>query len=195
MSSHHVIRDEQEPPVIILDRTQNIDLLKQLLGWSPFVYTMDETAEWAMSLDIKIDGVLVYKPNEHVKINLQSGNYQVKQISAVNILASLINLLKNKSYTGINIFCSKVQNDKMLEDIENVLFDLPLTLITDFETTIVIRKSKFRKWYPQNQLLAILKGELLENENLVKEGKEYLVKKDGIVQVNSEDSILIIKEY
>jgi hypothetical protein len=194
MSSHHVIRDEQEPPVFILDTTESIDLLKQLLGWSPTVWVIEAAAEWAMSLDIKIDGILTYEPKKHEKINQQSGEYKLKRINQADLLPSLFHLLENKMYTGMNIFCNQSQRAIILDDIGKEAINLPITLITDFETTIVSKKRKFRKWYPKGQMIGILQGDLLENENLQQQKENYLVKKDGIVQINSEDSIIIIKE-
>ncbi len=194
MSSHHVIRDEQEPPLFILHRSQNIALVKQLLGWSPSVWVMEPEAEWVMSLDVKIDGVLTLKPGKHQKINQQIGEYSVAMFNEEDAIGSIYQVLAGKEYTGIHIFCDSYQRDELLKKVSNQIDNLPIILITDFETVIIIKKAKFRKWYSKGTQLQILKGELSENDNLERVGENYLIKNDGIIQINSKDSIIVVKE-
>ncbi len=194
MSSHHVIRDEQEPPLFILHQSQNVALLKQLLGWSPSVWVMEPVAEWVMSLDVKIDGVLTIEPEKHQNINQQIGEYSLALLKEEDVFGSIYQVLAGKEYTGIHIFCDSNQRDELLKKVSKQIYNLPVTLITDFETNIIIKKTKFRKWYSKGTQLQILKGELSENDNLERVGENYLIKNEGIVQINSKDSIIILKE-
>ncbi len=59
MSSHHIVKDKQEPALLILDLQQIVpEYLGQLLEWSPTVLVTDEMYEHADSLGIKIDAVI-----------------------------------------------------------------------------------------------------------------------------------------
>ncbi len=194
MSSHHVIRDEQEPPVFVLDETVNIDLLKQLLGWSPAVWVLEPIAEWTMSLDIKIDGILSKEPEKHQAIEQQSGSYSLSKLKNGGILAAINQIVASKLYTGINIFCNSRQRDEILQCVTDSSLNLPLTLLIDFETIIVIKKQKFRKWYSAGTQLQIMKGELFENDHLIGNNDLRTIKDDGIIQVSSKDSMIIIRE-
>ena len=59
MSSHHIVRDDQEPALIIANGAAcQPELLGQLLEWSPLVVVLDSAMERVMELDIKVDVLL-----------------------------------------------------------------------------------------------------------------------------------------
>jgi len=59
MSSHHIVRDDQEPALIIANGAAcSVDLLHQLLEWSPIVIVLDAAIERVLQLEIKIDVLL-----------------------------------------------------------------------------------------------------------------------------------------
>ena len=59
MSSHHIVRDDQEPALIIANGQEcSMELLGQLLEWSPIVIVLDNAIERVLQLDIKIDVLL-----------------------------------------------------------------------------------------------------------------------------------------
>src|SRR4051812_11485377 len=59
MSSHHIVRDDQEPALIIANgEACNPELLGQLLEWSPLVIVLDTAIERVMPLNIKVDVLL-----------------------------------------------------------------------------------------------------------------------------------------
>ena len=56
MSSHHIIRDKQEPALIIANgEACSLDMVEQLLEWSPTVIVLDGAIERVVSLGIKVD--------------------------------------------------------------------------------------------------------------------------------------------
>jgi thiamine pyrophosphokinase len=63
MSSHHIVRDEQEPALLIANGESCSDeLLGQLLEWSPVVVVLDRAVWRVLDRGIKID-VLLGEPN------------------------------------------------------------------------------------------------------------------------------------
>ena len=59
MSSHHIVRDDQEPALIIANGAScNEELLGQLLEWSPLVIVLDSAMERVLDLGIKVDVLL-----------------------------------------------------------------------------------------------------------------------------------------
>ena len=59
MSSHHIVRDDQEPALIIANGAScSEELLGQLLEWSPYVIVLDSAVTRAIQLGIKIDVIL-----------------------------------------------------------------------------------------------------------------------------------------
>jgi thiamine pyrophosphokinase len=59
MSSHHIVREKQEPALIIANGENcSSELLHQLLEWSPFVVVLDGAIERVLQIGIKIDVLL-----------------------------------------------------------------------------------------------------------------------------------------
>ncbi len=59
MSSHHIVREGQEPALIIANGSAcTIELLNQLLEWSPFIIVLDGALNRVLDLGIKFDVAL-----------------------------------------------------------------------------------------------------------------------------------------
>ncbi|MBD3725125.1 MAG: thiamine diphosphokinase, partial [Flavobacteriaceae bacterium] len=59
MSSHHIVRDDQEPALIIANGAAcSKELMGQLLEWSPFVVVLDSAIDRVLNLGIKVDVLL-----------------------------------------------------------------------------------------------------------------------------------------
>jgi thiamine pyrophosphokinase len=59
MSSHHIVREGQEPALVIANGEQcSMDMLEQLLEWNPFILVLDGALERVIGLGIKFDAVL-----------------------------------------------------------------------------------------------------------------------------------------
>ncbi|HEY1007096.1 MAG TPA: thiamine pyrophosphokinase, partial [Sphingobacteriaceae bacterium] len=64
MSSHHVVKEKQEPGLLILDPAGfDLEYLGQLLEWSPTVVVADTVLAGAGLPDIKVDGVITADPD------------------------------------------------------------------------------------------------------------------------------------
>lgn len=66
MSSHHIVREKQEPALLVLGLNHfSPELLGQLLEWNPTVITVPQTAQVMHDNGIKVDWVIAgnnYKP-------------------------------------------------------------------------------------------------------------------------------------
>jgi thiamine pyrophosphokinase len=102
MSSHHIVREKQEPALLVLGLDDFSDeMLGQLLEWSPTLITTPLTAEQINSQGIKVDMIIA----DDADLNLQE---DVKLIKAANtpIKAALDFLLEN-DYKAVNIVTGK----------------------------------------------------------------------------------------
>ena len=56
MSSHHIVRDNQEPALIIANGADCGDaLLQQLMEWSPYVLALDGAVHRLLERNIRFD--------------------------------------------------------------------------------------------------------------------------------------------
>lgn len=105
MSSHHVVREKQEPALLVLGLDNFSDeLLGQLLEWSPTVIVTQEIAEKLNAYGIKIDWIIA---NDMVG-DLQS---DVKQMPAGNDnpAEAALKFLVAHDYPAVNIITDDLQ--------------------------------------------------------------------------------------
>ena len=69
MSSHHFVKEGQEPALFILDPV-DFELAGPFLEWAPFVIVSENALDQVLHWGIKIDGVLVSHWDEDIKTKL-----------------------------------------------------------------------------------------------------------------------------
>ena len=217
MSSHHIVRDDQEPALIIANgEACNRELLDQLLEWSPLVIVLDSAIERVIELGIKID-VLIgdfdrnfdfesYKdlqfPLEIIKIEDQNStdidkayNYLIsKNIPAVNVVWATG---KRADHTFTNLTNVVKFNNK-----------LKIVLLDDYSKVFLLPKT-YKKWYPKNTPISLIplgKVEGITTQNLAyslknemleigfRSGSSNHVSEDGIVEITYVDGYLLMME-
>jgi thiamine pyrophosphokinase len=115
MSSHHVVREKQEPALLLLDLDHFSDeMLGQLLEWSPTVITTNDTAEKLNTYGIKIDYLIGHETAEVLQADVKQldpgsdgiARYALKFLvdngfPSVNIIADDLDLDELKPFTGL----------------------------------------------------------------------------------------------
>jgi len=62
MSSHHIIREDQEPALLIMDADAvEFEQVQELLKWSPTVMVTEQSLPEVLSWGIKIDIVIAHE--------------------------------------------------------------------------------------------------------------------------------------
>lgn len=105
MSSHHVVREQQEPALIIADLSASgIEIIEPLLEWSPTIIVLEECLEKVLSWGIKVDGVVVSKEHlDTVKALLEEQEPIHYLINSSEAVAVAIQFLIDRKYEAVNI--------------------------------------------------------------------------------------------
>lgn len=188
MSSHHIIRDEQEPPVLVFQLNENWQELSELLGWSPILLINPSLNEIFELRQTKIDGYLIEK-NSDVVIGEKDFAY-----NKFSLVDSLLIWMNTKNCTALNIFCNADMMMSFFNQLENKSLVIPLIFFTEDGKFILKPTSIFRKWYPEKLRFDILNTDIKRVENLVKDEQGYRVEKDGFVKVEVKGKMVLIKE-
>jgi thiamine pyrophosphokinase len=187
MSSHHVVREKQEPALLVLGLDNFPDeLLGQLLEWSPTVIATPQTDEALIAYGIKIDWIIGEDDNN----DLQS---DVRFMPAGNdsLIEAALKYLADNSYPSVNI----VTNDLNLQDYERFADKINLVIFNNNKKIYVVNPG-FSKWKPAGETIELLSptNELhctgLEN---VSSGK-YKTIADGFFSLNFQEPYLFIAE-
>lgn len=187
MSSHHIVREKQEPALLIagLDNFPD-ELLGQLLEWSPTVIVTADQAERVQAYGIKIDWLVSDEMTD-------LGQSDIKLIPVGNnepVEAALKYLIAQK-YPAVNIVTDNFNAD----DFKNYVTALDLVVFFDNKKIMTVR-SGFNKWKPAGERMEFL----TQPHNFVYTGlfaesdTVYRTTHDGFVELQFSDNFLILAE-
>src|ERR1700712_5148845 len=105
MSSHHIVREKQEPALLVLGMDSFSDeLLGQLLEWSPTVIVTELTAEKINAYGIKIDWIISNQPNEYLQSDIK-----LMPAGADSLAEAALKYLVTHGYPAVNIVTDDLQ--------------------------------------------------------------------------------------
>lgn len=221
MSSHHVVREKQEPALILANgESCRIELLQDLLEWSPLVVVLDGAIERVLGLGIKVDVLLGDFDSKKIDIGqIQEDQYPIQIVHTPNQdktdLEKAIEYLIERGFPAANILWATGRRaDHNLANITNIVrykSKIQLAVIDDYSVVYPLSPTpnKFEKWYPAGFPISLLpvgvaKGVTtrnlvytIDNENLTlgyKVGNSNEVKQDGLIHVSFESGDLLLME-
>lgn len=217
MSSHHIVRDDQEPALIIANGAScSEELLGQLLEWSPLVIVLDSAIDRVLELGIKVDVLLGdfdrgFNP-EHYK----ESQYPIEIVHTPNQdktdLEKAFDYLMERGIPAVNVvWATGKRADHTITNVTNIVrFRNALKIvILDDHSKIFLLPTKFEKWYPKNTPLSLIPiGEVsgissknlfypLQNDTLTigyRTGSSNHVTEDGIVVIEHQKGDLLLME-
>jgi len=146
MSSHHFVKEQQEPALLILDPSASYETISPLLEWSPTVLVAEKAIEAVLSWGIKIDVILASVDYQKSHLNLLEEQYPVKFMAVQNshFLAEGLYYLIASKHSAVNIIGydhSKVFDlEQFIRLIDMVVIDGPIRYFP-------VKHGEFRKWY------------------------------------------------
>ena len=155
MSSHHIVRDDQEPALIIANGAScQPELLGQLLEWSPLVVVLDSAIERVMHLDIKIDVLLGDFDRDFDPEIYKTKQYPLEIVHTPDQnktdLEKALDYLIERKIPSVNIvWATGKRADHTITNLTNIVRyrDLIKIVILDDHSKIFLLPNKFEKWY------------------------------------------------
>ncbi len=164
MSSHHIVREGQEPALIIANgESCSTELLGQLLEWSPFVVVLDGAITRVLELGIKIDVLLGdFDSKNHAVEQIQ----QQQKIEVVHTpdqnktdLQKGIEFLIARGFDAVNIIWATGRradhNLSNITDIVRYKSQLSIVLHDDYSKLFQLPK-RYQKWYTKGTALSLM---------------------------------------
>jgi thiamine pyrophosphokinase len=187
MSSHHIVREKQEPALLVLGLNNFSDeQLGQLLEWSPTVITSQQTAEKLNSYGIKLDWIITNDENEV----LQS---DVKLISTGEntLIDAALKYLIELNYPAVNI----ISDELNLKDYEVFANKINLVIFNNGKKIYPVT-SGFNKWKPSGEIIEILsQSGKIDFTGLGKiKNQLYKTTHDGFFSLHFNEPFLFIGE-
>lgn len=217
MSSHHIVRDDQEPALIIANGAEcSSELLGQLLEWSPLVIALDSAIERVIPLGIKVDVLLgdfdrALNPEEFIK-NQQPIEVVYTPDQNKTDLEKAFDYLIDRKIPAVNvIWATGRRADHTISNITNIVRyrDKLKIVILDDHSKVFLLPRKFEKWYPANSIISLIPvGTVsgISSENLhyelnddtlemgYRSGNSNASANDGIVKITHAQGDLLLME-
>lgn len=155
MSSHHIVRENQEPALLIQDfKALGRETLNQLLEWSPTIIVDEYAVDFLLAEEIKMD--VVFSQDTSVSIQEQTKVFSLKD----SFLDSAFSYLISNSYPAVNILCSSLDDlaDKYAARINIVAF-------FDNKRYVFVKES-YEKWMPKGEKVYVNDSVLKSYEGL-----------------------------
>jgi thiamine pyrophosphokinase len=217
MSSHHIVRDDQEPALIIANGAACSDeLLGQLLEWSPLVVVLDSAMERVVELGIKVDVLLGDFDRGFDANYYRESHYPIEIIHTPDQdktdLEKAFDYLYARNIPAVNVvWATGKRADHTITNLTNIVNyreKLKIVIIDDHSKVFLLPR-KFEKWYTEKtpiSLIPVGKVTGIHSTNLhypLKEdtltmgyrtGSSNFVTKDGIVVIEHETGDLLLME-
>jgi thiamine pyrophosphokinase len=173
MSSHHIIRDKQEPALIIANgESCSAELLGQLLEWSPFIIVLDGAIKRVLDLGIKIDVLLgdfdgVTSGRNEVDFDeIRAGQYPIEIVHTPDQnytdLEKAFLFLIQRGHTAANIiWATGRRTDHTITNLTSIVrykSKLQLVIIDDYSTIypLLPTPNRFEKWFTKGTPLSLI---------------------------------------
>jgi thiamine pyrophosphokinase len=188
MSSHHIVREKQEPALLVLG-LDNFDeeLLGQLLEWSPTLIATSQTAEKLNSLGIKIDWIITDSSNvvEQSDIKVLGANGNSPADAALEYLTTF-------GYPSVNIITGELDLNNYLPYADKI----NLVIFNNGRRIFPVSPG-FSKWKPAGEVIEILSPVTeLQFSCLNKvDDSHYETARDGIFCLDFNEPFIFIAEY
>ncbi len=220
MSSHHFVRDKQEPALIIANGADcSNEVLNQLLEWNPFVLVLDGALDRVLMKGIKVDAVI----GDFDSINVsrlsvedeQNIEWLVMEDQDSTDLEKGIRYLLDNGHKAANIVWS---TGKRLDHSHNNLItvakystSIALCVIDDHSKAHMLqpKPAKFNKYFTAESIISLLpltdvkgietsglKFNLHQEDFILPErtGSSNEAETDGIVEIRFDSGILFLME-
>lgn len=165
MSSHHIVRDNQEPALIIANGADCGDeLLQQLMEWSPYVLALDGAVHRLLERNIRFDAWLGdFDSGAGVDEMALSKMGDIQRIWAEDQdktdLEKGIEFLISKGHVAANIIWGTGRRaDHTINNMATLWRyhdQITLSLLDDHSRVYPLNR-QFKKWYPAGRAISLI---------------------------------------
>ena len=217
MSSHHIVRDDQEPALIIANGAAcSMELMGQLLEWSPLVIVLDSAIQRVIELGIKVDVLLGdfdrgFDPEYYRNLQYPLEIVHTPDQDKTDLEKAFDYLIARK-FPAVNvIWATGRRADHTITNITNIVrFSKQLKIVMlDDNSKIFQLPKKYEKWYPATTPISLIPVGVvsgisstnlkyqLDNDELTigyRTGSSNEVLTDGMVSIEHHEGDLLMME-
>ncbi len=181
MSSHHVIRDNQEAAVVVLSLENcSFEILGDALEWSPLVIVKVGVASQLIHRGYKIDLVLGADQDQVNQLNLEQRHVNFQKQSE-NHLQETIKLAHKNQHPAVIIFTKF--DEEVISQIEKP--QLPVSIIDGTLKWTFINTGEVKKWFAKGDIMQLKSVDKVRISEGIEAKPTNTIAADGIVKLKS----------
>lgn len=186
MSSHHIVKEKQEPALIVADvNALDAEFFGQLLEWTPTIVANEPSAVRLAEQGLNID--IVVTPH---KTFVQQDNVTLIYQEQLPFIDTALNFLIEQGYPAVNILSSSLRLTDLLPYL-----DLINIVVFQGGKKIFAVKSGFNKWAAADELIDCYTNKAITTKGLKKINlHQYKTEQDGLYEIHFEESHVFIAE-
>jgi thiamine pyrophosphokinase len=186
MSSHHIVKEKQEPALIVADiNALDTEYLGQLLEWAPTIVANESSAGHLAEQGLNID--IVVTPH---KAFIQQDNVTLIYQGQLPFIDTALSFLIEQGYPAANILSSNLT----LTDLLPYLDLINIVVFQEGKKTYAI-KSGFNKWAAADELIDCYTNNAIKTKGLKKINlHQYKTEQDGFYEIHFDESHIFIAE-
>ena len=194
MSSHHFVKEGQEPAIFITE-SLSLELFEPLLEWAPLVMITDEVIDDAIRWGFKIDVVVAQTASQEIVADKMAAQVPFKIIpyqDEENSVIAGFNYLLNQNQQAVHVISS---SPEIFSTIHDFITKLDVTILNESARWSYSKNGEYEKWLPIGSRIKLKRS--IEKQiltfHLLKEDDDGIFEtiKDGIIEIKSKDPFWI----
>jgi thiamine pyrophosphokinase len=189
VSSHHVVKEDQEPALLILDSSAiSFEKTQELLEWSPTVIVAEDQLPEVIRWGIKIDIVLCLRSNR-----MTLNEYLLNQLPLrficydylQNKLEVVLKFLVAEKYKATNVLAQSTSDLHIAQTMSGIT----IGIFVKNQKWSWITKHSFEKWVSAGTSLSVFPSTTRVSTTGLSQDLKCLI--DGIVSIQSKEEFWI----
>ena len=185
MSSHHFVKEGQEPALLILE-TMAFKHVGPLLEWVPLVIITDAILDDVLKWGIKIDVVIQRETAQGALEKKVEDQFPLQILSCKNdnVVSTGLQFLIQNKVTSVNVLSGS--NEEILEKMLEFSPYIQIGMFGD-KKWFLVRTGKLEKWMPAGHKLWLRPSNkaLLHAQGILQKGDVWETAQSGMVKIHS----------
>lgn len=186
MSSHHFVKEGQEPALLILDDVPLLTI-ESLLEWVPLIVVADKVLEIVSQWGIKIDVILQQNVGSKEIQKTIEAQTPVRILPCESdIFSQGLSFLIDEKYNAVNVIC--YPTPEAFQSAEKFGDRIQVAVYTEKEKWLYVKSGRFEKWLPEYTALSFKGSDasFLKMNGLTREGDVWKTSNAGLVFIESK---------
>lgn len=194
MSSHHFVKEGQEPALFILDEVP-ATIIEPLLEWVPLILVADKVLDHVLQWAIKIDVVIQHCHAVEPLAEKLQDQLPIEIISAEGEpITKGLQFLNDRNQAFVNMVISTT-TDELFHEIENNAKQMQVSIYNAREKWLYVTSGKFEKWMEDDQIISIRSQPAVDvrTKGLIQHGSNWRTMHSGLVTIESTAPFWILE--